>query len=77
MMITKPCSQTYSEKMVHLLYIMQILKQSCIKCIKKYTLFGTCLKDLFSAVNENYNLRSQSDFRAPSINTLFLQYQFI
>ena len=29
------------------------------------------MKDLFSAVNGNYNLRSQSDFRFPGINTVF------
>ena len=37
----------------------------------KHNLFESCLKDLFSAVNDNYNLRSQSDFRVPGINTVF------
>ena len=37
----------------------------------KYNLSGSCLKDLFSVVNGNYNLHSQSDFGVPGINTVF------
>ena len=37
----------------------------------KPTLSGNCLKDLFSTVNGNYNLLSQSDFGVPGINTVF------
>ena len=33
------------------------------------------MKDLFSAVNGDYNLCSQSDFRVPGVNS-FLQCQF-
>ena len=41
---------------------MYIIKHNFPEC---------CLKDLFSFVNDKYNLRSQSDFRIPGINTLF------
>ena len=34
-------------------------------------LFESCFIDLFSAVNGNYNLRSQLDFRIPGINKGF------
>ena len=34
----------------------------------KHKLSEKCLKDLFSAVSGNYNLRSLSDFRVPGIN---------
>ena len=37
----------------------------------KHNLSESCLKDLFSVVNGNYNLRSQSDFGVPDINTVF------
>ena len=37
----------------------------------KHNLSESCLKDPFSVVNGNYNLRSQSDFRVPGINTVF------
>ena len=37
----------------------------------KHNLSESCLKDLFRAVNENHNLRSQYDFGVPGINTLF------
>ena len=37
----------------------------------KYNFAKTCLKDLFSAVSGNYNLRSQSNFGGPGINTVF------
>ena len=37
----------------------------------KHNLSESCLKDLFSAINGNYHLRSQSDFRIPGINTVF------
>ena len=29
------------------------------------------MKDLFSIINGKYNLRSESDFRVPDINTVF------
>ena len=32
----------------------------------KHSLSESCLKDLFSDVNGNYNLRPQSDFGVPS-----------
>ena len=37
----------------------------------KHNLSESSLKDLFSVVNGNYNLRSQSDFGVPVINTVF------
>ena len=37
----------------------------------KHDLSERCLKDLFSAVDRNYNLCSQYDFRVPGINTVF------
>ena len=37
----------------------------------KHNLSESCLKDLFSGVNGNYKLRSQSDFRVPGINKVF------
>ena len=37
----------------------------------KYNLSESCLKDLFSVVDGNYNLHSQSDFGVPGINTVF------
>ena len=37
----------------------------------KHNLSENCLKDLCSIVNGNYNIRSQSDFVVPSINTVF------
>ena len=37
----------------------------------KRNLPESCLKDLFSVVNGNCNLRSQSDFRVPGINSFF------
>ena len=36
----------------------------------KHKLPEKYLKDLFSAVNGNYNLRSLSDFRVSGINTI-------
>ena len=36
----------------------------------KHNLSESCLKDLFSAVNDNYNLRSQSDITFSGINTV-------
>ena len=38
----------------------------------KHNLSESCLKNLFSIVNSNYNLRSQSDFGVPGLNTVFL-----
>ena len=37
----------------------------------KHNLSESCLKDLLSPANGNYNLRSQSDFGVPGINTVF------
>ena len=37
----------------------------------KHNSSESCLKDLFSIVNSNYNLHSQSDFEVPGINTVF------
>ena len=37
----------------------------------KHNLSESCLKDLFSVVNGNYDLLSQSDFGFPGINTVF------
>ena len=37
----------------------------------KHNLSECCLKDLFSVVNGNYNLRSQSDFGVSGIDTVF------
>ena len=37
----------------------------------KYNLPESCLKDLFSVVNGNYILRSQSDFGVSVLNTVF------
>ena len=37
----------------------------------KHNLSESCLKDLLSAVNGNYNLRSQSVFGVPGTNTVF------
>ena len=56
--------------MVHLLSIIQIFKHARNNQMK-HNLSESCLKDLFSAVNDNYNLRSQSDFRVPGISTVF------
>ena len=36
----------------------------------KHNLSKSYLKDLFNAVNGNYNHRSQSDFGVPVINTV-------
>ena len=37
----------------------------------KHNLSESCLKDLFSAANENYKVRSQHDFGVPGMNTVF------
>ena len=37
----------------------------------KHNLSESCLMDLFSAANGNYDLRSQSDLGVPGINTVF------
>ena len=37
----------------------------------KHNISKSCLKDLFSVVNDNYNLRYQSNFGVPGINTVF------
>ena len=42
---------------------------SLFQCIKKYNLSESCLKDLFSAMNDN--LRSQTYFKISGINTVF------
>ena len=43
----------------------------------KHNLSELCLKDLFSVVNGNYNLRSQSHFGVPGIYTLFYDANLI
>ena len=42
----------------------------------KHNLSEICLKDLFSAVNGNYNIRSQSVSRISGVNTFFLHEEF-
>ena len=37
----------------------------------KHNLSESCLKDLFSAANDNYKVRSQYDFGVPGTNTVF------
>ena len=37
----------------------------------KHNLSESCLKDLFSAVNDNYKARSQYDFGVSGTNTVF------
>ena len=39
---------------------------------RKHNLSKSCLKDLFSVVNGNYNLRSQSDFGISGVNIVFM-----
>ena len=71
-MITKLRSWTYSQKMVRLLSIRQIMQTLLLEIYKiKHNLCESYLKDPFSAVNGNYNIRFQSDFRVPGINTVF------
>ena len=43
----------------------------------KHKLSENCLKGLFSTVNANYNLHSQSDFKVPGINTIFYDANLI
>ena len=38
----------------------------------KHNLSESCLKDLFSAVNDNYKARSQYDFGVSGTNTVFV-----
>ena len=55
--------------MVHLLSVYcQMLLPEMYKI--KHNLSKSYLKDLFNAVNGNYNHRSQSDFGVPVINTV-------
>ena len=51
--------------MVHLPPIKQICKYFHLN------LSESCLRDLFSAVNGNYSIPSQSGFRIPGVNTVF------
>ena len=70
-MITKPRSQTYSQKMVHLHH--RNLQTFLLEMYNiRHNLSESCLKDLFSAVNGNYKLRSQSDFRVLGIKKFFM-----
>ena len=56
----------------YLLSLIQIFKHSLLQMYKtKHNLSESCLKDLFSVINSIFNLRSQSDFRVPGINTVF------
>ena len=61
-MITKPRYLTYLQKMVHLLSTIQIFKITEIYKIE-HNLSESWLKDLCSAVNDNYNILSEFDFR--------------
>ena len=67
-MITKLRSWTYSQKMVRLLSIIQIMQTLLLEI---YEIKHNLCEDPFSAVNGNYNIRFQSDFRVPGINTVF------
>ena len=58
-------SRTGSQKIVHHTNI-QILLLEIYKI--KYNLCGSCLKNLFSDTDGNYNLHSASDFGVPGIN---------
>ena len=40
-------------------------------CKIKHNLSESCLKDLFSAANDNYKVLSQYDFGVPGTNTVF------
>ena len=74
MKITNPRSRTYLRPKDGSFTVHHtILKHLYLKCITlyKHKLSQKCLKDLFSAVNGNYNLRSLSDFRVPGINRVF------
>lgn len=71
-MITKPCSQSFSQKIVYL----QIFRRSSWNVQDKtFYYYESCLKNLFSAVNGYYNPSSQSDFGVPDINS-FLRWLF-
>ena len=71
MMITIPRFRMYSQKMAHLLSIIQIFKHLLEMYKIKSNLSESCLTNLFSVANGNYNLPSQSDFRVPGTNTDF------
>ena len=71
MMITIPRFRTYSQKMAHLLSIIQIFKHLLEMYKMKSNLSESCLTNLFSVASGNYNLPSQSDFRVPGTNTDF------
>ena len=56
----------------YLLSLIQIFKHYLLQMYKiKHNLSESYLKDLFSVTNSIFNLRSQSDFRVPGINTVF------
>ena len=57
--------------MVNLLPNIQIFKRSYLEYVKQNKLSESYSKYLFSALNGNYNLRSQSDFGVPGINTVY------
>ena len=58
-------------KMVNLLSNIQTLQTLLLGIYKiKHNLSESCSKYLFSALNGNYNLRSQSDFGVLGINTV-------
>ena len=67
-MIMEPRFWTYLQWIVHHKNIQEL----SLEMYKiKYDLCESCSIVLFSAVNDNYNLHSQSDFRVPGINTVF------
>ena len=43
----------------------------------KHNLSKSCLKDIFSAANGNYNLHCQCDYGVPGINTVFYSVNLI
>ena len=58
-------SRTGWQKIVHHTNIQMLL----LEIYKiKYNLSGSCLKNLFSDTDGNYNLHSPSDFGVPGIN---------
>ena len=73
MTITKPCSRTYLRaKDISFALHHTNIETFILKMYKiKHKLSEKCLKDLFGAVNDNYNLRSLSDFRFSGINRVF------
>ena len=61
----------FFQQISYLLSIIQRSKHSYLKCIKKHKFSESCLKDIFSAVNGNYNIRFQFDFRVLGITIFY------